>query len=438
MQLHRTSAFLRRKEVTPLENGVRNNALRRRVVILVALVLGLLGSAGVAVATGATARDPGVSPTTIKIGGTFPLSGPASLYAVIPTAEKAYFSYVNAKGGVNGRKIQFIAYNDAYDPSQTVPMTQKLVMEDRIFANFGSLGTAPALAVRPYLNKAKVPQVLVATGDSYWGAQYKKYPWTIGFQPDYPGEAKIYGKFIRVKVPQAKIGVLYQNDAYGVNYLNAFKQGLGAKAARRIVDAEPFDVNAPDVVQQMLKLKASGANVYVDFATPTPSIKSLATATKIGWHPSAIFVNNISASANFMSIAAKAGADIDGALTATYVKNPNDPTQTKDAGVRLYRSIMAKYFGGEFDPKNANLIFGVASAWTMVYALEHAGKTPTRAGLMHALTHLNTTNPFLLNGIKLVTTPRERFPVDQQTLERWKGGASGDWVLFGGLYKNAR
>jgi branched-chain amino acid transport system substrate-binding protein len=420
-----------------LDNGVRKNALRRRVAILVALVVGLLGAVSVAVATGATARDPGVSPTTIKLGGTFPLSGPASLYATIPAAEKAYFDYVNDKGGVNGRKIQFVYYNDAYDPSQTVPMTQKLVMEDKIFANYGSLGTATQLAVRGYLNKEKVPQVLVASGDSYWGDQYKKYPWTIGYQPDYPGEAKIYAKFITAKVPQAKIGILYQNDAYGVNYLNAFKQGLGAKNAKKIADAEPFDVNAPDVVQQMLKLKASGANVYIDFATPTPSIKSLVTATKIGWHPAAMFVNNISASTNFMTIAAKAGADVDGTITATWIKNAPDPAMAKDPAVKLFKSIIAKY-----DPKasvnDQNVYNAISSAWTMVYALQHAGKTPTRAGLMRALTHLNVVNPFLQKGVVLKTTPTERFPIDQLILARWKGGAEGMWSYFGHLYNNAR
>jgi branched-chain amino acid transport system substrate-binding protein len=413
------------------------SAMGRRVALLASLTAVVLAAMGVAVATGATTADPGVTANTIKIGGTFPLSGPASLYATIPVAEKAYFDYVNDKGGIHGRKIQFVYYNDAYDPSQTVPMTQKLVLEDKIFANYGSLGTAPQLAVRGYLNKLKVPQVLIASGDSYWGDQYKQYPWTIGYQPDYPGEARIYAKFINAKVPQAKIGILYQNDAYGTQYLNAFKQGLGAKGAKKVVDTEPFDVNAPDVVQQMLKLKASGANVYVDFATPTPSIKSLVTATKIGWHPAAMFVNNISASTNFMAIASKAGADVDGTITATWIKNAPDPALAKDPAIKLFKSIIAKY-----DPKasitDQNVYNAVSSAWTMVYALEHAGKTPTRAGLMRALTHLNVVNPFLQKGIVLKTTPTERFPIDQLILARWKGGAEGQWVYFGHLYKNAR
>jgi branched-chain amino acid transport system substrate-binding protein len=413
------------------------NSMRRRVALLASLTIGLLAAAGATVASGAATPAPGVSAKTIEIGGTFPLTGVAALYSVIPAAEKAYFDYVNANGGINGRKIQFVARDDAYDPSQTVPATQKLVGQDKIFADYGSLGTAPNLAIRSYLNMQGVPQVLVASGDSYWGAQYKRYPWTIGFQPDYPGEAKIYAKFINAKVPQAKLGVLYQNDAYGKNYLNALKQGLGTKGVKKIVDAEPFDVTAPDVVQQLLKLKSSGANVFVDFATPTPSIKALVTATKLGWHPATTFVNNIAASANFMALAAKAGADIDGAITATWVKNPVDPTQQKDPGVKLFKSLIAKY-QPKADLNDANIINAYASAWLMTYTLKRAGNPPTRAGLMRALTHLDTTDPFLLNGIKIETTPKERFPIDQLMLERWSGGSTGNWHLFGHLYSNAR
>ena len=180
----------------------------RLKIASLAVVAGLALVAMATSASSAQKLDPGVTARTVHIGGTFPYSGIAALYSAIPTAERAYFQYVNARGGVNGRKIQFTTYDDAYDPSKSVPLTQKLVEQDKVFADFGSLGTAPVLATRPYLNKKKVPQVLVATGDSYWGADYKKYPWTIGWQPDYPGEAKIYAKFINDHVKQAKIGVL--------------------------------------------------------------------------------------------------------------------------------------------------------------------------------------------------------------------------------------
>jgi branched-chain amino acid transport system substrate-binding protein len=411
--------------------------MARRLKVLAVVVAATL-SVAVAAALSAGSATPGLTANEVTIGGTFPLTGPASLYGTIPLAEKGFFDSVNAKGGVHKRKINFVIYDDAYDPSQTVPLTQKLVEQNHVFAVFGSLGTAPVLATRAYLNSHKVPQVLVATGDSFWGSEYKKFPWTIGYQPDYPGESKIYAKFILTKFPQAKLGILYQNDAYGQNYLNALKAGLGSKGAAKIVDAEPFDVTAPDVVQQMLKLKASGANAFVDFATPSPSIKSLVTATKIGWHPQAIFVNNVSASPTFMVIAAKAGADIDGAISTAYLKNPADPKQANDSGIKLFKSLMAKYYS-KGDTTNGNNIYGMSVGWTFVYAFSHAGKNPTRASLMSALTHLNTAgNPFLLKGVTLHTTPTEHFPIDTQKLERWQGGASGGWDLFGGFYKNAR
>ncbi len=203
---------------------------RRILVVLSAVTLVAVVSATAAL--GARKADPGITSTSISIGGTFPLTGVASLYKTIPAAEAAYFAYVNDHGGVNGRKINFTILDDAYDPSKTVPLTQQLVEQNKVFAIFGSLGTAPNLAIWSYLNTNKVPQVLIATGDSYWGFSYKKYPWTIGYQPDYPGEGKIYGKYIAQKMPNAKIGVLYQNDAYGKNYYAGLRVGLGAKKSQ--------------------------------------------------------------------------------------------------------------------------------------------------------------------------------------------------------------
>ena len=209
---------------------------------ILAVIAGAAIVAGIAVtaAFGAHRADPGISASTITIGGTFPLTGVASLYKTIPVAEKAYFDYVNDHGGVNGRKINFEILDDSYDPSKTVPLAQQLVEKDGVFAVFGSLGTAPTLATWGYLNSHKVPQVLVATGDSYWGFSKKKYPWTIGWQPDYPGEAKLYGKYIAANMKNAKIGVLYQNDAYGKNYYAGLRVGLG-EAKVKIVDAESYD-----------------------------------------------------------------------------------------------------------------------------------------------------------------------------------------------------
>jgi branched-chain amino acid transport system substrate-binding protein len=397
----------------------------------------VLAAAVVSAGSGSTTLDPGVTAKQITIGGTFPLTGPAALYAVIPQAEQAYFDYVNDHGGVNGRKINFLVKDDAYDPSKTVPLTQELVQQDHIFADFGSLGTADNLAIRSYRNGQKVPHVLLATGDSYWGAQFKKYPWTIGWQPDYPGEAGIYGKFIQSKVPQAKIGVLYQNDAYGQNYLNGLKAGLGAAGLNKIVSTQPYDVTAPNVTQQMLALKASGANVFFDFATPTASIQALATAAAIGWTPQATFVNSVSASSTFMKLAASNGANIDGAISTGYTVDASVASEASLPGVVLGKQILAKY-APSLDPTNELTYYGLGAAWTMVYALKNAGTTPTRTGLMNALTSMTkVVNPFLLPGITMNTSSTDHFPIDQEILVRWSGGATGTWTPFGHLFGKA-
>ncbi len=397
-----------------------------------ALVLAVLAVAAAAVsaAFAASTATPGVTKTSITIGGTFPLTGPAALYGVIPKAENAYFQYVNARGGVNKRKINFKYYDDQYNPANTVPLTKKLVEQDKVFAVYGSLGTAPILATRDYLNQQKVPQVLVATGDSYWGTQFKKYPWTIGFQPDYPGESRVYGQFIASKVPQAKIGVLMQDDAYGQNYYNGLLQGLG-DAKSKIVDVEKYDATQTDVSQQVVKLKAAGANVFALFALPTQTIDALVVTTKIGWSPTT-FINNVSASPLFMGLARQSGANVDGDISATYlfdtINNPNAPT------TKLYKSILAKYDSGA-NPDDANNLYGVASAWTLVQALKQLGATPTRSGLMNALNNMSQVNPFLYPGIKMVTNANDRFPIDQQILEQYKSGA---WHPFGHLFAKAR
>jgi branched-chain amino acid transport system substrate-binding protein len=399
--------------------------------VSLAFVAAAVAAVATAAAFAGTTATPGITKKSVTIGGTFPLTGPAQLYGVIPKAENAYFQYVNAHGGVNGRKIDFKVYDDGYNPAQTVPLTKKLVQQDHVFAVYGSLGTAPILATRDYLNKQKVPQVLVATGDSYWATQYKKYPWTIGFQPDYPGESKVYGEFINNKVPQAKIGVLMQDDAYGQNYYDGLVAGLGDSKSK-IVDVEKYDATQTDVSQQVVKLKASGANVFALFALPTQTIDALVVATKIGWKPTT-FINNVSASPLFMGLAQKSGANVQGDITATYVydviNNPNTPT------AKLYKSILATYDKGA-DPTDSNNIYGVASAWTFVQALKAAGPNPTRQGLMDALTSMkNVVNPFLYPGIKMNTSAKDHFVIDQQILQQFRGPA---WVPFGHLFGNAK
>jgi branched-chain amino acid transport system substrate-binding protein len=399
----------------------------------------LVASVAVTAAFGGHRATPGVTATEIKIGGTFPLTGFASLYKTIPVAEKAYFDYVNDHGGVNGRKINFEILDDAYDPSKTVPAAQQLVEKDGVFAVFGSLGTAPTLATWGYLNSKKVPQVLVATGDSYWGFSKKKYPWTMGWQPDYPGEAKVYGRYIASNIPGAKIGVLYQNDAFGKNYYAGLRVGLG-EAKAKIVDAESYDVTNPSLTQQILALKSKGADTLVVFATPSPMVTSLVTAAKVGWTPKATFIGNISANRIFMLSAAKNGASVDGVISSTYVASAT--TQQNLPGIKLAGQIIGQYAPSlqtSFASGDSNIIYGLGSAWTFVYALQHAGKNPTRASLMAALHTLNTSkNPFLYPGITLQTSAKDNFPIEQEIMIKWAGGATGDWQPSGKLLSGIR
>ncbi len=410
---------------------------------MLAALAGVLIVAALAVTTasGAHRTDPGVTATSISIGGTFPLTGVASLYKTIPAAEAAYFAYVNDHGGVNGRKINFTILDDGYNPAQTVPLTQQLVEQNKIFADFGSLGTAPNLSVWSYLNQKKVPQVLIATGDSYWGFSYKKYPWTMGWQPDYPGEAKVYGRYLATNMPNAKIGVLYQNDAFGKNYFAGLRVGLGEKKSQ-IVGSQSYDPGQTNVTQQLLALKAAGADTLVIFALPTQTITALATLRGIGWAPTATLIGNVSANRIFMLAAAKAGAAVDGVISTGYTVSSTYAAQANLPGVKLAQAIISQYapsLSGSLAAGDGNIVYGLGAAWTMVYGLQHAGKTPTRAGLMKALKSMNhVTDPFAYPGIKLQTSARDNFPIEQEIMTKWAGGATGDWVPFGKLISGVR
>ncbi len=410
-----------------------------------ALLLALAFTAAVA-STAAGAHKahhknvPGVTKHEIVIGGTFPFTGQASLYKTIPLAEQAYYAYVNARGGVNHRKIKDIVLDDQYDPSKTVPNVQQLVQQKHVFAIVGSLGTAPGLATWGYLNQHKVPQVLLATGDGYWGncvhhpCDGANKPWTMGWQPDYPSEARQYAKYIVSHKPSAKIGILYQNDAYGRNLLGALKHGLGTHV-NQIVDAEPYSVtdSAQVVGGHVVALASHGADTLLIFATPAAAIAALATEAQIpGWTPLTI-LNNVSGNRLFMLLAAQNGAKPDGVITTTYVASQT--TQPKLPGMKLAKKIIHKYapaLDQSFAEGDQNLVYGLGTAWTFVYALKHAGKNPTRASLMKALRHMNTKqNPFVYPGMKIQTSNKRTFPMEQLIFSKWSGGATGDWHTFG-------
>jgi branched-chain amino acid transport system substrate-binding protein len=388
--------------------------MRRLMVVACALVAAL----GLTASTASSATtETGVTAKSIKIGGTYPLSGPASLYATIPAAMKAYFSYINSrkgpdgKRGVYGRQIVFSYKDDQYSPPQAVQLTRGLVEQDKVFAVVGSLGTEVNLAIRPYLNANKVPQMLVATGATTWGADWKQYQWTTGWQPSYQLEGKFYGQAIAKNSPDAKIGVLYQNDDYGKDYLNGLQDGLGGKASN-IVDKEAYEVTAPDVTQQIAKLKASGATVFVIFATPGKTVQAYATANALKWGPDVIYTNSVSATDTFLTLAKANGAgDLPSrTFTVQYAKDPASPRWNNDPGMLLYKQVMAKYYpsGRVTDALN---LYGVAVAHAFVQLLYSAGKNPTRAALVKAYRNWNQTNPFLLPGVRQRTGVTGQFPL---------------------------
>ena len=381
--------------------------------------------------------QPGLTARTVTIGGTFPISGPAALYAPIAKGMQAYFSYINArrattdkKRGVYGRQIVFKVYDDQYNPAQTVQLTRRLVEQDRVFALVGGLGTEPQTPARPYLNQQKVPQLYVSTGATTWGRDRRQYPWTIGWQPDYESEGKAYGQYIRTTAPNAKVAILFQNDDYGKDYLAGFKPAVGAS---RVVAEEGFEVTAPSVASQVAKLRGSGADTFLIVGTPRPTIQALVTAYRLGWRPR-LYVNSVAATDTFLSQARAAAGSADavnGIITTTYLKDPASPTYARDATVVLYRRLMAKYAPG-LDPNNGLYFYGMAKADTFVQTLYRAGRNPTRQSLMNAAVNLKMKSPWLIPGSEISTSPASPFPISIVRLTRYENGA---FTEFGALIK---
>jgi branched-chain amino acid transport system substrate-binding protein len=401
---------------------------------LVSACLALVVCLAVPAAVAGTERrqaDPGVTATTVLLGGTSPLSGPASAYASVARGADAYFKYVNARGGVLGRKITYRYLDDAYNPAQTVQATRRLVEQDKVFAIFNALGTEHNDAIRDYLNAQSVPQLFVASGATKWGSDGAKYPWTIGFQPSYQAEGWVYGKYLAQTKPRARVAVLAQNDDYGRDLLVGFKRGFSGSRVK-IVAAETYEVTASDVQSQVAKLKASGADTLAVFATPKFAIQAYVYAKKLAWRP-LVINNTVSAASNIMTLASEGGTNtvVNGSVSVTFLKDPTDPRWKKDAAIRLYRSIMAKYAKGA-NVNDVYHVYGMAVAFTTVEALERAGKDLTRAGLMRVVGNLTVANnPFLLPGITVKTGRGDRFPLEQMLLQRW---ARGGWTSFGGLW----
>jgi branched-chain amino acid transport system substrate-binding protein len=407
---------------------------------LIACGVGLVATLALMVpgAFGGATQTPGVTARTITIGATLPLTGSAAPYAPIVLGLQTYVKWVNArrgpdgKRGIAGRQVVFKIYDDGYNPANTIQLTRRLVEEDKVFAVVGQLGTEPVLAARSYLNQQRVPQVLVATGASYWGTQYKQYPWTIGFQPDYIAEGRLYGLHIKANQRGKKIGILYQNDDYGKDYLYGIRSALGKQYAdANVVAQEPVEFTATSVASQIAKIRASGAQVFVIIATPGPTIRAYGTGKALNFNPEQIYVNSVSATAAFLNTAvASAGAPyVNGSISMNYLRDPSNPAYANDPSLQEYRRIMQKYAPAA-NASNALYVYGFALADTFVQAMYKAGKNPTRASLMNAMLSLNTTNRFALPGVKVKTSKTDHFVLSQMRLQRFNNGI---WTPIGPL-----
>jgi ABC-type branched-subunit amino acid transport system substrate-binding protein len=368
--------------------------------------------------------DPGASDTEIRIGNTNPYSGPASAYGTIGKTITAYFKMVDDQGGINGRKINFISYDDAYSPPKTVEMVRKLVEQDNVLFVFQTLGTPSNTAIHKYMNMKKVPQLHVATGASKWNDP-KNFPWTMGWQPNYQTEARIYAKHILQTKPNAKIAVLYQNDDYGKDYLKGFEDGLGAKKTMIVAKAS-YEVTEPTVDSQMLQLKSSGADVFFNITTPKFAAQAIRAAYDTGWKPTH-YLNNVSNSVG--SVLKPAGLEKSvGIITSAYVKDPTDKRWADDEAMKTWRAFMAKYNpdGDLQDPFN---VYGYSVAATLEQVLKQAGDNLTRENVMKQAASLKRFRvETLLPGISINTSPSDFAPIEAVQLERFNGQ---QFELFG-------
>ena len=369
--------------------------------------------------------DSGATDTEIKIGHTNPYSGPASAYGSIGKAEVAYFKMINEQGGINGRKINFITLDDSYSPPKTVEQVRKLVEQEEVLLVFQPLGTPSNTAIQKYMNKKKVPQLFVATGATKWGDP-KNFPWTMGWQPNYQTEAKAYAAYILKNHPSAKIGILYQNDDYGKDYLVGFKEGLGDKASKMIVKEVSYEVSDPTVDSQIVALKASGANLFFDVTTPKFAAQAIRKTADIGWNP-VHFLNNVSANIN--NVLVPAGLDKSkGIITTAYIKDPNDPQWQTNKDYKEWLAWMKKY-NPDANTADGNYVYGYSVAYTLVQVLKACGDELTRDNVMKQAANLkNLEVPMLLPGIKISTSANDYFPIESVQLARFDGK---QFQLFG-------
>jgi ABC-type branched-subunit amino acid transport system substrate-binding protein len=370
--------------------------------------------------------DPGASDTEIKIGNIMPYSGPASSYGVIGKAEAAYFNMINAGGGVNGRKIDFISYDDAYSPPKAIEQARKLVESDEVLLIFQSLGTPSNSAIQKYMNTKKVPQLFVASGATKFGDP-KNFPWTMGFQPNYQSEGRIYAKYILEHYPNGKIAVFWQNDDAGRDQFKGLKDGLGDKVNMIIAD-KSYEVSDPSIDSQIVALHDSGADIFFSWAAPKGSAQAIRKVGELGWKPKFFLANTATTIASVLKPAGLENSK--GIISTAYVKDPTDPRWNDDPGVQRWRAFMDKYYP-DGDKANANNAYAYVESQAMVQVLKQCGDNLTRENVMKQAANLkNFTSDMLLPGITINTSPDDYFPIEQMQLMRFNGES---WELFGDI-----
>jgi branched-chain amino acid transport system substrate-binding protein len=381
-----------------------------------------------ALATTAQAQkkyDPGATDTEIKVGNIMPYSGPASAYATIGKTEAAYFNKINAEGGIKGRKIDFITYDDGYSPPKAVEQARKLVESDEVLVVFNPLGTPSNSAIQKYLNSKKVPQLFVATGATKWNDP-KDFPWTMGWQPNYQSESRIYAKYILKEKPNAKIAILYQNDDYGKDYVKGLKDGLGAKAASMIVAEESYETTEPTIDSHIVKLKSTGADVFFNVTTPKFAAQAIKKIAEIEWKQLHL-LNNVSASIG--SVIQPAGPqNAQGIISSTYLKDPTDPQWKNDAGMKAWNEFLDKYYP-EANRADASVMYAYTVAQGLVHVLKACGDNLTRENIMKQAASIKGLElGGLVPGIKVNTSATNFAPISQLQLMKFNGDK---WDLFG-------
>jgi branched-chain amino acid transport system substrate-binding protein len=383
------------------------------------------GSSGGSGGSGSNGSDPGITATSIKLGGSYPFSGPASAYGTIGVSAKAYFDWLNAKGGINGRKIEFTTLDDGYEPARALQNAKQLVEQNKVFALFNTLGTADNLASWDYLNQNKVPQVFVATGASEFGADPSKHPWTIGWQPDYVSEARVYAEYLKKNKPNAKVAVLYQNDAFGKDLLNGFKSAVQGSGVS-VTAAESYEVTDPTVDSQVSKLATSKADVFLDITTPKFGAQAIHRLTEVSWKPLHI-LNNVAASKTLVLKPAGLAAS-KGIVSVSYFKDPEDPRWANDSAMMEYKAGLKQY-APKADPNEPFNVYGWAVANTMAEALKQM-KSPTRQALMDTIRNTNLNIPLLLPGVSVQTSPTDGYPIQDMQIMQFDGQ---HWQLQGNV-----